>query len=103
MSELDMKYFFPEVLQAVPSDDYKVFAYMNDGTVRRVDVKPLIQPDTVFWPLRDMDVFRSALTVMNDTVAWDLDGHRDPYRCIDIDPETIFNGPEVDDPLSQNE
>ena len=27
--------FFPEVLQVVPGDSYIVYAYFNDGTVRR--------------------------------------------------------------------
>ena len=99
MWELDERYFSPQVLQAVPTDDYKVFAYMNDGSVRCVDVKPLIQPDTVFAPLGDIDVFQSKLTVLNDTVAWDMTGDRDECRCIDLDPFVIFNTPEVPDPL----
>lgn len=36
--------FYPEVYQAVAGKDYTVYAYMNDGSVRKFDVKPLI-PD----------------------------------------------------------
>ena len=96
---LDYKHFFPQVLQAVATDDFKVFVYFNDGSVRCADIKPLIKPDTVFYPLNDIKLFKSTITVMNDTVAWDLSGDRDNYNCIDLDPETLFQLPEVEDPL----
>lgn len=44
--------------------------------------------------------FRNALTVMNDTVAWDLLGCFDPANCIDIDPFTVAECEAVSDPLS---
>ena len=28
---------------------------------------------------------------MNDTLAWDIGGNRDPYKCLDIDPETLYS------------
>ena len=34
--------FYPEVYQAVAGKDYTVYAYMNDGSVRKFDVKTLI-------------------------------------------------------------
>ncbi|HEZ7990476.1 MAG TPA: hypothetical protein RWO66_05895 [Ruminococcus sp.] len=43
---------------------------------------------------------RSALTVMNDTVAWDLSGCFDSSECIDIDPFTIAECEVVSDPLN---
>jgi hypothetical protein len=27
---------------------------------------------------------------MNDTLAWDIVGNRDASKCIDIDPETLY-------------
>ncbi len=44
-------------------------------------------------------VIRERLTVMNETVAWDMSGKRDPYNCIDIDPCEVFTVPMVKDPL----
>ena len=38
-----MENLFPNVLKAVPVDGFKVCAYMNDDTLRSVDVKPLIE------------------------------------------------------------
>ena len=99
MEGLDYTHFFPQVLQAVPADDYTIFAYFNDGSVRCFDVKPYIKPGTVFEPLADIRLFKSKLTVLNDTAAWDINGDRDPCACIDLDPETLFGRPEVSDPL----
>lgn len=31
----------------------------------------------VFAPLRDLDTFKKTCTVLNDTLAWDLEGNRD--------------------------
>jgi hypothetical protein len=40
-------------------------------------------------------------TVMNHTLAWDLSGNYDPYLCIDIAPETIYElGITVQDPIT---
>jgi hypothetical protein len=101
MEGLDYRYFFPQVLQAVPSDDFKIYSYFNDGSVRCYDAKPLIKPGTVFEPMSDINIFKSKLTVLNDTAAWDLRGDRNPSECIDLDPETLFNCPEVEDPLAR--
>lgn len=98
----DMRYFFPEVLQVVPTDDYKVYAYFNDGTIRLHDVRPLIKSGTVFSPLEDITFFKSKCTVINHTVAWDVGGNYDPEKCVDIDPFTVYNSPVVADPLEDH-
>lgn len=90
---------FPVVVQAVAGENYIVYAYMLDGTVRKVDMKPLIQSGGIFEKLKDQAFFQNALTVMNDTVAWDLSGRFDSSNCIDIDPFTISEFEIVSDPL----
>ncbi len=94
-----MEDFIPEVLQSVAGENFIVYAYMNDGTIRLFDVKPLIEQGGVFEKLKDIDFFNSV-TVMNSTVAWDLSGNFDPYNCIDIDPFSIYEAPAVADPLT---
>lgn len=91
---------FPEVLQAVAGNDFTLYAYMNDGTVRLLDMKPLIERGNLFEKLCDKKFFE-GVTVMNNTVAWDLSGNRDPYNCIDIDPLTVGECPEITDPLAE--
>ncbi len=93
-------FFMPAVLQAVPGDDFTVYAYCNDGAVRLVDIKPLIALGGVFAPLADLDFFQDRLTILNDTVAWDITGDRDPTACVDLDADRIFaEAPVVADPL----
>jgi len=96
---LDNSRFYPKVLQVIPTDDFGVYAYFNDGSVRFFDAKPLIRPGTVFEPLQDIEYFKSKLAVINDTVAWDIGGNRDPRKCVDLDPFVIFEQPAVVDPL----
>ena len=94
---LDNRYFYPEVFQAVAGEDYLVYAYMNDGRVRKFDAAPLLEKGGVFEPLRDKQVFKDTLTVLNYTIAWDLTGNRDEYSCIDVDPFEVFQSPIVPD------
>ena len=90
----------PKVTQAVAGENYTVYTYFHDGTVRLFDARPLLEQGGVFLPLRDMDFFRKHLTVMNDAVAWDMDGTRNPCTCVDLDPCEIYETcPIVDDPL----
>ena len=93
--------FFPEVLQVVPGDNYTVYAYFNDGTVRRYDASELVMRSGILAQLRDRKVFVDRLTVMNGTVAWDIAGNRDETKCIDIDPFTVYSSPVVKDPLEE--
>jgi hypothetical protein len=102
MKNLDAKHFWPKVVQVLPTDNFEVYAYFNDGSVRLYDVKPLLKPGTVFEPLMDIHVFKDKLAVINDTVAWDMGGNRDPRKCIDIDPFVVFEKPAVTDPLLKN-
>jgi len=99
MTGLDKRHFWPKVLQVLPTDDFKVYAYLNDGSVRLYDAKPLLQKNTVFEPLMDLETFKEKLAVINDTIAWDMGGNRDESKCIDIDPFTVFENKVVADPL----
>jgi hypothetical protein len=92
----------PKVVQAVAGNDFTVYAYFLDGTIRLLDTKPLLEKGGVFAPLRDEETFRNCLTVMNGTVAWDLEGTRDPCACVDLDPCELYETcPSVSDPLRE--
>lgn len=95
---------FPSVMQAIAGEDFTVFAYCGDGAVRLVDVKPLLKKGGVFAQIADPVFFRERLTVLNDTVAWDMTGDRDETACVDLDPCEIYaSAPVVDDPLGVQE
>ena len=92
----------PKVIQAVAGPDYTVYVYFSDGTVRLFDASPLLEKGGVFFPLRDAEFFRTRLTVLNDAVAWDIDGSRDPSTCVDLDPCEMYETcPVVDVPLCE--
>lgn len=93
----------PSVVQVLAGQDFTVYAYCNDGAVRLVDAKPLIAKGGVFAPLADPVFFRERLTVLNDSVAWDMTGNRDETACVDLDPCEIFaTAVIVDDPLENH-
>ena len=80
--ELDKNMFWPKVVQVVPTDNFEVYAYFNDGSVRLFDVKPLIKLDTVFEPLDNIEFFKSKLAIINDTIAWDIGGNRNQKNAL---------------------
>ena len=90
----------PSVLQVIPGDNFTVYAYFNDGSVRKADIKPLIEQGGVFSALADETFFRERLTVINGAAAWDVTGTRDATRCVDLDPCAMYeHSPVVKDPL----
>lgn len=91
--------YMPEVIQVIPTDDFKVYVYFDDGSIKLYDAKELITKG-VFKPLQDIELFKSTCTVLNGTLAWDLEGHFDETTCLDIDPFAIYEEcDEVDEPL----
>ncbi|MCD7753900.1 MAG: DUF2442 domain-containing protein [Clostridiales bacterium] len=93
--------YFPAVVQAIPGSGRTVYAYFTDGSIRQYDMQPHIDRGGVFAPLADETFFTERLTVLNDTIAWDVSGHYDPSSCIDIDPFTVYQGKPVSDPLEE--
>ena len=85
---------FPSVVQVIPTDDYKVYVYFDDGKIVCYDVTPFLEKE-VFKVLKDKKIFKDSCTIMNHTLAFDICGKRDPYKCIDIDPETLYKLNEV--------
>ncbi|MDE5820812.1 MAG: DUF2442 domain-containing protein [Lachnospiraceae bacterium] len=80
---------FPKIVQVVPTEEYTVYVYFEDGKIVCYDVKPLLEKE-VFSALRELTFFMGACTIMNDTLAWDVSGNRDHCKCIDIDPDTLY-------------
>ena len=88
------------IIQVKPRDDFKVYVYFTDGKIKLFDVKPLIKKGGVFKKISKINDFIEKCTVMNGTLAWDVEGNFNTYGCIDIDPETIYTKcKNVSDPL----
>ena len=86
----------PDIVQVVPHKDYTVSVYFCDGKIVLYDVRPKLK-NGVFCQLQDVTIFVERCTIMNDTLAWDISGTRDPSSCIDIDPDVIYSMEDVDE------
>lgn len=91
------------VIQVKPTDDFQVYVYFEDGKIKLFDMKPVIAKGGVFDKISSIDDFKSKCTVMNNTLAWDINGDFDSYNCLDISPETIYKqAADVKDPLDES-
>jgi len=89
-----------KVIQVYPQEDFTVYVYFEDGKIKLFDMNPLLGKG-VFKKISDIKDFINKCTVLNNTLAWDIDGNYDPYHCIDIDPVQIYEkAKETSDPLS---
>lgn len=89
--------YMPEVIQVRPTNDFKVYVYFDDGSIKLYDAKELINKG-IFTKVNDINVFKETCTVLNGTLAWDLDGNYNENTCLDIDPFEIYeNSPDVDE------
>jgi hypothetical protein len=89
---------FHKIIQVYPTEDYKVYLYFTDGKIKLFDANDLVDKG-VFKKLKNEENFRKTCTVLNDTLAWDLSGNRDPYDCLDLDPEELYaKCPDVEEP-----
>ena len=81
-----------EICMVKPVRVREVDCYFTTGHVRRFNMSRLLKPDCgpVFRPLRNRKTFLSTMTVINGTLAFDVAGNHNEYKCVDIDPETIF-------------
>ena len=79
----------PDIVKVVPREDYSVLICFKDGKVTCYDVSLLLNHG-IFKLLNDKDIFMNRCMILNDTLAWDIDGNRDVSKCIDIDPETLY-------------
>lgn len=88
--------YFPNIVQVVPKDDYVVMVYFDDGKIVSYDVKDKLN-SPVFKKIKDIEVFKNTCTILNDTLAWDISGNRDAGSCVDIDPDTLYELPAVNE------
>lgn len=81
--------YWPEVIQVIPTEEYKVYVYFDNGKIKLYDATELVRKG-VFKPLQDKSLFIKSCTVLNHTLAWTPDLSYDPSTCLDIDPFSIY-------------
>lgn len=94
-----MNTYYPIVVQVLPLDNFHVHVYFDDGHITDYNMAENMY-GPVFEPLKDINTFKEKCTVMNNTLAWDLSGKRDPSDCIDIDPVTLYEAPEISESIA---
>ncbi|WP_331654677.1 DUF2442 domain-containing protein [Anaerosporobacter sp.] len=77
------------MVQVIPLDNYHVQVFFDDGKIIEYDANNDLQFDAL-KPLRDIQFFKESCTILNNTLAWDMQGDRDVTQCIDIDPFTLY-------------
>jgi len=82
--------YWPEVLQVIPTPEYKVHIYFDDGTIRLYDASELIKKG-VFKQLQKDNLFIETCTVLNGTLAWTPDKSYNEETCLDLDPINLYN------------
>lgn len=80
---------FHQVIQVLPTKDYKVYVYFADGKIKLFDASNLVEKG-IFRKLKDIELFIKSCTVINGTLAWDVNGNRDATECLDLDSENLY-------------
>lgn len=87
------------IIQVLPTDDYKVYLYFAHGEIKLYDATEILEYG-IFKVLKNKKIFADTCTVLNNTLAWDVKGNFDPYECLDLDPEVLYEkSMTVEDPL----
>lgn len=71
-----------KVIDVVANNDYTITITYNNGVKKLYNVKPLIQPNTVFYFLKDINNFKRVYITSN-SIAWDVDPN--------IDSDKVWN------------
>lgn len=85
----------PTIYQVVPTNDYKVYVCFDNGVIKLYDAMPLIKKGGIFEVLNDIEIFKKTCTILNGSLAWDLEKDRDTTKCIDVCPDKIYNESET--------
>ena len=81
----------PKLYQVFPTNEYQVYLYYDNGEIKKYDCRWILNETGIFKELSDVDVFMNLCTIMNNTLTFDISRIRDPYHCVDICPDTIYN------------
>lgn len=81
-----------KIVYVCPARDHRVYCLFSNGQWRVWDASCMLKMQPMKHHMeKDPNFFYNAIAVINDTLAWDRTGDRDPYECIDINPGTIWN------------
>ena len=80
----------PTLYLVIPTDDYKVYLYYDNGEIKLYDCSFILEEKGIFELIKNINDFKRLCTIMNYTLAFDISEIRDPSYCIDICPDTVY-------------
>lgn len=80
---------FNQVIQVLPTKDYKVYVYFADGKIKLFDASSLVEKG-VFRKLKNIEIFTKCCTVIDGTLGWDISANHDASECLDLDPDNLY-------------
>lgn len=70
------------IMQIIPHKDFTLELIFDNGERRRLDMRPQIQPGTVWEPLGKWEVFSRVFLDELRAPAWDIDPNVDSQKFI---------------------
>lgn len=81
----------PALYQVLPTDDYKVYLYYDNGEIKLYDCNFILENKRLYGKIQQIEDFKRLCTIMNRTLAFDISEKFDPCNCIDFCPDTIYS------------
>lgn len=82
------------IIGVVPNDDFTLTLSFDNGEKRLYDMRPLLQPETVFAHFADIKEFKRVYVDSCYTIAWDIDPNVDSDKVwsnkVDLCPDSCY-------------
>ena len=83
-----------KLLSVTPKEDFTLVLEYEGGDLRLFDCKELLQPETVFEPLRNLVIFQRVYVDDTNNIAWDIDPEIDSNKVwnnkIDLSADNCY-------------
>lgn len=83
-----------KITSVIPREDFTLVLHFDNGEARLYDVRPLLQPGTVFAPFRQWENFRRVYLDEDSCVCWDIDPAVDSHTVwtnkVDLCPDSCY-------------
>lgn len=82
------------IVDVIPNDDYTLTLNFGNGEQRLLDMKPMLNEETVFKPLCNIDTFKRVYLDTQHCVSWDIDPTVDSKKVwnnkIDLSSDSCY-------------
>ncbi|MCW6078082.1 DUF2442 domain-containing protein [Clostridium sporogenes] len=71
-------------------NNYKVMLYFSDGKVKVCDASEFINRNPMLENFKNEQLFKERCCIINNTMAFDIEGNKNEYKCYDIALEYLY-------------